>query len=90
MRLEKDYWKLEPNDDDLADEMWGIDEDEEDEENEDDDQETEKMEKVHREISPETKKRVEEGRIRLWMQGADYQSRKKHIENGGTMESWRP
>lgn len=90
MNLEKDWWKLEPNDDDLADAMWGIDEEEEDEENEDDDQEAEEVEKVHREISPETKKRIEEGRIRLWCQGEHYQSRKKHIENGGTIESWRP
>lgn len=91
MNLEKDWWKLEPNDDDLADAMWGCGRSEiEEDDDEDDDQESEEMEKVHREISPETKKRIEEGRVRLWMQGEHYQSRKKHIENGGTIESWRP
>ncbi len=28
------WWLLEPNDDDLCDEMWGVDEDEEEEEEE--------------------------------------------------------
>ena len=40
MSVDKDWWKLEPNDDDQCDEMWGVDEDEdEDEEEEESDEE---------------------------------------------------
>lgn len=34
MSVDKDWWKLEPNDDDQCDDMWGVDEDDEDEEEE--------------------------------------------------------
>tara|TARA_R110002012_G_C11431784_1_gene589524 strand:+ start:184 stop:297 length:114 start_codon:yes stop_codon:yes gene_type:complete len=35
MSVDKDWWKLEPNDDDQCDEMWGVDEDDEEEEESD-------------------------------------------------------
>jgi hypothetical protein len=130
MRLEKDWWKLEPNDDDLADAMWGCGRDEEEEEEDDlsdywikrktdvvlgeepfsrqevvctkcgqvwedtEDptclcSEVDRGRILDEPVSEETKKKVDKGRLILWMQGVNYESKKKHIENGGTMESWR-
>ena len=34
MNVDKDWWKLEPNDDDQCDDMWGCNEDEPEEEEE--------------------------------------------------------
>ena len=39
MSVDKDWWKLEPNDDDQCDDMWGVGEDDEDDEDEEEESE---------------------------------------------------
>ena len=39
MSVDKDWWKLEPNDDDQCDEMWGVGVDDEDEDEEEESEE---------------------------------------------------
>jgi hypothetical protein len=41
MSVDKDWWKLEPNDDDQCDDMWGVDEDDEEEREDEEESEEE-------------------------------------------------